>query len=151
MSSIGRIAGSLFSATNDNTIALANLNFDFSLVKYEAPQEFRALGEKLSSQRRNEAEGGQAHQTARRLGALFEALVPSTPQLIKAYGLRASEIARLPAVNPRGTKIDGPFEAFIGADGTSIWAAATSSSSELGAHGPLAIHLLACMLACMGC
>src|SRR6202000_2322770 len=32
-------------------------------------------------------------------------------------------------------------------DGTSLWAAATSSSSDTKAHAPLAVHLLACMLA----
>jgi hypothetical protein len=147
MSSISRIAGSLFTASNENTIALANLNFDFALVKYEAPKEFHAVGEKLSSRRRDDAEDGQTHKTARRLGALFEGIVPSAPELVKAYGLRASEIARLPKINPRGSDNDGPFKAFIGADATSIWAAATSGAPNSGAHAPMAMHLLACMLA----
>lgn len=144
---LNRLAASLFTASNDNTIALANLNFDFTLIKYEAPGEFQALGEKLSIQRRKDAEEGPVHQTARRLGALFEELVPPTPKLIKAYGLRSSEIASLPGVSPRGTRNDGPFEAFIGADGTSLWAAATSARRDAPAHAPLSMHLLACMLA----
>ena len=47
----------------------------------------------------------------------------------------------MPGVNPSGTKADGPFEAFVGADGIAIWAAATSGPAAIG------IHLLACMLA----
>ena len=61
--------------------------------------------------------------------------------MIKAYGLRASQIAENPEVNPKGSKDDGPFQDYIGVDGTSIWAAATSSSAATAAH------LLACMLA----
>ena len=128
-------------------MALANLNFDFTLIKFEAPKEFQALGETLSHQRRSDAEDGAAHKTARRLGALFESLVPSTPQLLKAYGLRASEIIKSPNINPRGSRNDGPFQNYVGADGTSIWAAATSAHSTAGTHAPLSMHLLACMLA----
>jgi hypothetical protein len=32
ISSIGKLTASILSATNENTLALANLNFDFSLV-----------------------------------------------------------------------------------------------------------------------
>ena len=95
----------------------------------------------LSTQRRNNAEEGPLHKTLRKLGALFEQVIPSTPRLIKAYGLRSSEIIQLPGISPRGSKSDGAFEAFVGADGTSIWAAATSGPAAIG------VHLLACMLA----
>jgi hypothetical protein len=141
MASIGKFANSFVSGTNENTLALANINLDFSLVKLEAPQEFFGLGSTLSSQRRTNAEDGPIHKTLRKLGGLFEQVVPSTPKLIKAYGLRSSEIIQTPGISPKGSKSDGPFEAFVGADGTSIWAAATSGPAAMG------VHLLACMLA----
>lgn len=100
MSSLSRLANSFISATNENTLALANFNFDFSLVKLEAPQEFVPLGSALSTDRRSNAEGGALHQLARKVGALFEQVIPSTPKLLKAYGCRASEIVEAPGVNP---------------------------------------------------
>jgi len=81
------------------------------------------------------------HKTARRLGALFEAIIPATPALINAYGRRVIEISALPQVNPKGTAADGVFAEHVGADGTSIWSAATSGSCAI------AVHLLACILA----
>ncbi|KAH6700673.1 hypothetical protein BKA61DRAFT_561892 [Leptodontidium sp. MPI-SDFR-AT-0119] len=138
---VGKITGSAVSATNENTIALVNLNLDFSLIKCEAPQEFAAVGRALSSRRRSNAEDGSSHKAARKLGALFEQLIPSTPKLLKAYGSRASDIIESPGINPKGTPADGPFEGFVGTDCTSMWAAATSGPASLG------IHLLACMLA----
>lgn len=139
MSALGSISNSLVSAVNENS--LASLKFDFSLMKVEAPEEYVGLGAALSGRRRTEAEDGSHHQTARRLGALFEQLVPSTPHLIKVYGLRSSEIMQARNVNPRGSRSDGPFEAFVGADVTAMWAAATSGISSLG------VYLLACLLA----
>lgn len=147
MSALGRLTNAFFSASNENTLALANVNFDFSVLKFDAPREFQVFGASLTKQRRDEAEDGSIHKTARRLGALFQALVPPTPNLIRVYGARASEIATCPNINPKGSSKHGPFEAYVGADGTSLWAAATSSSSDTKAHAPLAIHLLACMLA----
>lgn len=141
MSSIGKIQAAWAAASNETTLALANFNFDFSLIKVEAPVEFKELGAALSTKRRSAAEHGTSHMTARKLGSLFEQLLPSTPRLFRAYGLRASEIAQSPSVNPKGNKAYGPFAEHIGVDGTSIWAAATSGS------GALAVHLLACMLA----
>lgn len=141
MAHFSRLTNSLLSATNENTLALASFNLDFSLIKLEAPKEFQGLGSTLSKQRRNNAEDGPLHKTLRRLGCLFEQVVPSTPELIKAYGLRSSEIIQAPGISPKGSKSDGPFEAFVGADGTSIWAAATSGPAAMG------VHLLACMLA----
>lgn len=46
-------------------------------------------------------------------------------------------------MNPPGSPADGIFTDYIGIDGTSIWAAATSG------EGAVAVHLLACMLARM--
>jgi hypothetical protein len=138
-----QINASIVSARNENTLALANVSLDFSLFKVQPPVEFTGLGNSLSEQRRNIAEDGPPHRTARKLGALFEQLIPSTPRLIKAYGIRASEISRsaaAAATSPGGGK-DGVFLQHVGADATSLWAAATSGASAISAH------LLACMLA----
>ena len=136
-----KLTASLVAGSQETTIALANLNFDFSLFKVEAPPEFRPLGDELTAPRRNAAENGSPHVTARKLGALFQRLLPPTPELIRAYGHRVSEIASARAVNPKGTKADGVFADQVGVDGTSIWAAATSGPESI------AVHLLACMLA----
>jgi hypothetical protein len=132
---------SVFSATNENYAALANVKFDFSHVKMEAPIEFNGIASALSPRRRVEAEEGPSHKTARRLGALFEDIVPSTPKLISAFGLRMSEIMNTSRVNAIGTGQHGPFEPYVGADGTTLWAAATSGISALVAY------LLSCLLA----
>ena len=132
---------SLVSATNENYAALANVKFDFSLIKMEAPIEFNGIASALSYRRRVEAEEGPSHKTARRLGALFEDLVPSTPKLISAFGLRMSEIMNTSGVNAIGTGQHGPFEPYVGADGTTLWAAATSGIPALG------VYLLSCLLA----
>ena len=139
--SIGRLTASLASATNEITVAAAALNFDFSLIKVDAPEEFKVVGGGLSANRRLDAEDGQAHITARKLAALFDKIIPSVPCLIKAYGRRASEISASPVANPKPSSRDGPFATHVGADGTTIWAAATSG------RGAIAIHLLACLLA----
>jgi hypothetical protein len=137
---INRLQASLAQATNEVTVAAANINFDFTLVKCEAPKEFQPLGNALSKKRKDEAEVGQPHITARRLGALFEGTCPATPNLIKAYGLRASEIAAY-AKEHFAEPSESIFAEQNGIDGTSIWAAATSSPAAI--H----VHLLACMLA----
>jgi hypothetical protein len=139
---IGRLQASLAQATNEVTVAAANINFDFTLVKCEAPKEYHALGNSLSRKRKQDAELGSAHITARRLGALFEGVCPSTPKLVRAYGSRASEIAEAAAKKTAFDSADNSiFAAHSGVDGTSIWAAATSSITAL--H----VQLLACMLA----
>jgi hypothetical protein len=51
--------------------ALANLSFDFAMIRLEAPLEYQGLGTALSKRRKHEAEQGSVHTTARRLGALF--------------------------------------------------------------------------------
>jgi hypothetical protein len=139
--SIGKINVGLVSATNENTLALANLNFDFSIVKVVPPTEFRGVGLSLTSKRRKEAEDGPLHSVARRLAALFGKELPDIPELTKAYGIRATEVVENSIANPKGTPQDGVFQDLVGADGTSIWAAATSG------QGAIAMHLLACMLA----
>lgn len=141
MSSISKIQAALTAATNEVTVAAANLNFDFTLIKCEAPKEFHPLGSALTQRRREDAEYGSTHITARRLGALFEGLLPPTPALLRAYGNRVSEIAQSSRQNGSPEPQNSMFAAHAGIDGTSIWAAATSSSTAL--H----VQLLACMLA----
>lgn len=141
MSSIGRIVNSIFSGSNENNLSLATLNFDFSLIQVEAPKEFKPLGSALAKTRRQDAEGGKPHQTARRLGALFEDVLPSFPKLVDAFGQRVSEIVQDPKINPVGTSADGCFQPFVGADGTTLWAAATSGIPAI------AVYLLSCLLA----
>ncbi|RHZ60823.1 uncharacterized protein CDV56_108611 [Aspergillus thermomutatus] len=143
MSTLGKLHASLASATQETTVSLANLNFDFSLLKVEPPAEYRELGVTLSPRRRTAAESGSHHSTARKLASLFQSILPSTPKLVAAYGRRASDISSSNAVNPRGTAKHGAFQDFVGLDGTTIWAAATSGPAAI------AVHLLACMLASM--
>ena len=140
MASIGGLDLSLLSAQQKLAVGLANISFDFSLVKVEAPLEYNAVGRCLSTKRKQEAESGPLHIVARKLGALFAADIPETPKLFRAYGQRASHISGNPACNPVGSRGDGVFADHIGADGTSIWAAATSG------HAAIAMHLLGCML-----
>lgn len=141
MASLGRITNAIVAASNENTLQLAGFNVNFSLLKVEAPKEFMGLGAVLSRKRKMNAEDGPLHRTARKLGALFEQIVPSTPSLIRAYGKRATAIFQTPGINPQGTRKEGPFESFVGADGGSLWAAATSGQPAV------AVYLLACMLA----
>ena len=121
--------------------ALANFHFDFTLYKVEAPAEFHGVGRALTCGRRVEAESGQSHITARILGALFTSALPKTPNLIRVYGLRASEISKRAAEESSKTQSWGFFADHSGADGTTIWASATSGPESIPAH------LLACLLA----
>ncbi|RYP49489.1 hypothetical protein DL768_004815 [Monosporascus sp. mg162] len=132
----------LASFKNETTVALAHVNIDLALIKYEAPPEFLQIGQTISRKRKESAEEGPLHRTARKLGELFKNILPNTPNLLRAYGTRVSEIATESSVNPQGTQFkDGIFSAYVGIDSGSIWAAATSGSPAL------AVHLLACMLA----
>jgi hypothetical protein len=131
----------LLSVPQELTVAAANFNLDFSLMKVEAPKEFLGMGDALSTQRRGDAEEGQIHITARKLGALFEALAPPVPRLYQAYGKRASAISKRANTESHKGINTGIFSHQVGPDGASIWAAATSGT------GAIAIHLLACMLA----
>ena len=138
---ISRLQASLAAVTNEFTVAAAQMNFDFTLIKCEAPKEFQPLGENLSAKRKHDAEQGTTHVTARRLGALFEGVCPATPNLVKAYGRRVSDISAVAATETPPESAKSLFSAHSGIDGTSIWAAATSSPTAL--H----VQLLACMLA----
>lgn len=139
--SISKLAASAVSGSLEATVALAAANFDFSLVKIEAPTEYRELGLSLSKKRSTEAEEGELHVTARKLSALFADVLPKTPNLYRVYGRRVSEIARSERYHPNTNQHYGMFADHLGADGTSIWAAATSGETAI------ALHLLACMLA----
>lgn len=143
MSSIGNTTSSLVSIPAELTVAAANLNFDFSLVKVEAPQEFQGIRDALSQVRRDKAKSGVPHITARKLGALFEPLVPPIPALLSAYGRRVSEISSKISddSSSASNKGFGIFSSQAGPDATNIWAAATSG------RGAMAVQLLACMLA----
>ncbi|KAL8960187.1 MAG: hypothetical protein Q9193_003064 [Seirophora villosa] len=141
MASINKLIPSIASGSLELAPALANLNFDFTLWKVAAPKEFEGVGSALSTSRRDNAERGMLHTIARKLGALFERKLPSTPGLTKAYGTRASEIAQDLSIDERGRKSYGVFAGRAGADATSLWAAATSGTSAIS------VHLLACMLA----
>ena len=141
MALLARMTNTLGVAHNENTLALANMNFDFSLFRFDAPTEFQALGNNISDRRRQEGEGGGQHRTARRLAALFEGVLLPIPEFSRAYGRRVSQISESQRQNPRGSDSGGPFADHMGADGTAIWAAATS--------GPNAVPvlLLGCLLA----
>jgi hypothetical protein len=138
MASISKFSTALLSVPNEITVAAANFNVNFSLMKVEAPPEFHGLRDALSQTRRREAEEGVIHITARCLGALFDPIIPPIPRLTATYGERVSELSgQMETVS----QFTGMFADRAGADGTSIWAAATS-----GQHA-IAMHLLACMLA----
>ena len=141
MAGIEELSFSMLSAEQKTSLSLASVNFDFTLIKYRAPMEYEGVAKALTSRRREEAEDGQSHITARKLAALFTNDVdfPDVPNLVAAYGKRASEIAA--KHNESGTQQKGLFAEHIGLDATSIWAAATSGK------GAIPIHLLACMLA----
>jgi hypothetical protein len=141
MASFGQLTAAFLNASQENTFAFANFNFDFSLVHYEAPESYRQIGSCISTRRKKSAEDGSTHVTARKLVALFHSVIPDVPHLVNAYGQRATEILKRADLNPTGTENHGVFGDHLGADATSIWAAATSGK------GAIPMHLLACMLA----
>ncbi|KAI1140856.1 hypothetical protein F5Y05DRAFT_410705 [Hypoxylon sp. FL0543] len=145
MASIGHFNAAAASLRTEATNALVNINVELNLFtkRVEPPQEYVGVGQHLAPTRRHEAQEGARHTIARKLGLLFKdnRMLPSTPELIKAYGLRASEISRSSAANPRGNVSHGAFAGMIGADATTLWAAATSGRPALQCH------LLACLLA----
>ncbi|KAG5800669.1 hypothetical protein H9Q69_000228 [Fusarium xylarioides] len=141
MASFGKLQAALAAATNEVAVAAANINFDFTLVKYEAPKEFRPIEGYLTSTRKQDAETGKSHVVARRLGALFSGICSDSPNLISAYGARVSEISKAATQKESQEYSKSIFASYVGVDATSIWAAATSSTTAI--H----VHLLACMLA----
>lgn len=140
---VPQLRGSVVTNQAESHANLVGFYVDFSLVSVQAPSEYQDIGQSLSTRRRNDANEGQSHLTAVQLGFLFGGIAPKVPSLIRAYGLRCSEIASSPTFNPRGTTQHGIFENEIGADGTAVWAAATSGDSAI------AVHLLGCMLSRM--
>lgn len=88
-----QFSASIWSAKNENTLGFINANVDFALIKVEVPKQFEGLGKALSHHRRQNAESGPQHRMARRLGALFEQVIPNIDALAAAYGERVSEIA----------------------------------------------------------
>ena len=144
MASIGHITAAAASARQDNTLALANFNFEISLFtkRITPPTEYEGVGKHLSEHRLKEAQDGAQHTMARKLGLLFKNILPHTPELIKAYGSRASEVtqAAKAEISDKSSSY-GPFSNTIGVDATALWAAATSG------HAAIQCHLLACMLA----
>lgn len=141
MAAFGKLSNSLSSVASNNTLALLHVNINFSLISCDPSPEYTPIGLALTKQRKEDAEHGSIHSTACQLGFLFHELIPPTPKLLRGYGIRTSEILSHPGINPQGTERDGPFQAFIGADCTSIWAAATCGPASV------AVLLLACMLA----
>src|SRR5258708_7852314 len=115
-STLGKLQAALASATNEVPLAAANINLDFSLVKFEAPKEFPPPGELPLLYQNKEAEHGTSHITARRLGALFEGICPSTPNLLKAYGKRASEISKAANAKIPKAYTKSIFSAYTGVD-----------------------------------
>lgn len=145
MASFGDLHASINRFKSQATNALVDINFEVNFSKkiIPPPPEYLEIGQNLAASRRHEAQEGDRHILARRLGLLFKnkEQLPSSPHLIKAYGTRASEISRSSSANPQGNSSHGPFADIIGADGTTLWAAATSGRSAIQCH------LLACLLA----
>ncbi|KAH8812396.1 hypothetical protein F5884DRAFT_668371 [Xylogone sp. PMI_703] len=141
MSSVGKFISSMASASLEASLGLVQFSSDFTIQGSVPLEAFRPIRQALSPLRRQDAEYGSAHRTARKLAWLFQQVIPDTPELLTAYGTRVHEILKEPGINPSGTVLDGPFRDYIGADITSLWAAATSGTPAYG------VHLLSCMLA----
>lgn len=145
MESLKEVNAALNSIRASQTNALVNVGLELNIFtkRVQPPAEYAGVGQHLAPSRLKEAQNGTRHAIARKLGLLFrdKALLPSTPELIKAYGTRSSEIARSPAANPEGNSSHGAFAGLIGADATTLWAAATSGWTSIQCH------LLACLLA----
>lgn len=145
MESLGDFNAALNSIRASNTNALVNVSLEFNVFTKRLvppPTEYAGVGQHLAPSRRKEAQDGTRHAIARKLGLLFrDKALPSTPELISAYGTRSSEIARSSAANPQGDSSHGAFAELIGADATTPWAAATSGWTSIQCH------LLACLLA----
>ncbi|CAJ0555336.1 Ff.00g054010.m01.CDS01 [Fusarium sp. VM40] len=138
---ISKLVASAASIQNDFSLAAANLNLDFTLIKLEAPKEFVSVGTSLTNVRKENAERGSLHRTARKLGAIFDGVPPSAERLLSIYGKRVSEICQQRHIDTEERNRYGIFSQFAGTDSASLWAAATSGSSAIS------IHLLACMIA----
>ncbi|KAI1382823.1 uncharacterized protein F4822DRAFT_435199 [Hypoxylon trugodes] len=109
MASFGQLINAFLKASQETAVGFANHNFDFAIVKYGAPHKHLGLSDALSKRLKDYAEDGPLHITARKLGALFQCVIPDVPSLVQAYGSRASEIAELPEVNPKASASHGAF------------------------------------------
>jgi hypothetical protein len=141
MASIGKFAVSAISGTRETQISLASVHVDFSMIKVAAPDEYKGIGQHLSKKRKHSAEDGSIHRTARQLGALFEGVLLEVPHLLRAYGLRASELTENQNDVPHRRGVHGALNDHVGVDGRAHWAAATSGPNSLR------VLLLACILA----
>ncbi|EGE85266.2 hypothetical protein BDDG_08211 [Blastomyces dermatitidis ATCC 18188] len=135
---ISRFVPSLTAPTVETTLAFANLNFAFSLG---GSKGISWSGNSCPAIVANPPRLGLRISPRGNFGAPFAQVVPSIPKLEEEYGKRVSEIAGSSDINPQGLRSDGIFADYIGADGTPIWATATSGSPTIS------VHLLACMLA----
>jgi hypothetical protein len=96
MSGLGKLITAAVSRNTEVQASHASFNFDFSLLKVEAPAQYAGVSSSLTSLRRRDAEDGSSHITARKLAALFAAQIPATTSLFKAYRYRATEISSSP-------------------------------------------------------
>ncbi|KAL8997758.1 MAG: hypothetical protein Q9188_006242, partial [Gyalolechia gomerana] len=110
---LGDVNVQLLETKQEANLALAHVNFDFSLAKHEALTEFQGLDASLSKQRKMEAEDGSTHIVPRKLGALFASKVSAFTQ---AYSRCVTEIAEMPPVKSKGRKSDGAFADLAGAE-----------------------------------
>ncbi|KAF5870302.1 uncharacterized protein Bfra_009686 [Botrytis fragariae] len=67
-----KIIASVATLQNDTTSALSSFNLDFAIIKLEASKEYKGVGESISSTRKHDVEAGRLHETAQKLGALFD-------------------------------------------------------------------------------
>lgn len=88
MNSLGKLNVSRVAVQIENTLALVNINLDFSLWRCAPSPEYHPVGLALTLKRKHEAEKGEIHRTACKLGFLFHELVPETPRLFKTFGSR---------------------------------------------------------------
>jgi len=71
-------------------VAAANINFDFTLVKYEAPKKYQQLGKLLSLKRKHNAELGIVYKV---LDELIDGVVWDPGLVVEEQGLRV-EVCR---------------------------------------------------------
>lgn len=120
MASIGNLTNTFLRASQETTITLANLNFNFSIIKFIAPKEYQGLGDSFSRRWKVAAEDGAINIIAKKLSTLFSGINLNVPNLIRIYRLRTSEVAKLPAVNPKATSGISIFANYLNANSTSI-------------------------------
>jgi len=106
---INLIIYSLTLAKNENILILFNINLDFSIIKFILLLESNALSLALSLRRKKQAKDSNMHTVVRKLALLLCHDLPDIPNLIKAYGKRASKIAKNLAVNPQDNLLNGAF------------------------------------------